>query len=154
MFLALKNLTRLSLSSNNLSVLIQPGRNKTLPQFTWLNLAFCTLSSFPYFLRHQTRMENLSLRRTHIGGLIPQWFMNMSMTTLYSLNLGENFFIGEVSPNICNLKFLSILKLYRNKLFGKLPSCLGNFSNSLMMLILRGNSFSGNMSLERVVNWR
>ncbi|GMN50135.1 hypothetical protein TIFTF001_019293 [Ficus carica] len=145
MFLRLKNLTSLTLSDNNLSILIRPGVDKTPPQYMTLKLSFCNLSVFPDFLRHQERMGNLQLRGNHIGGPIPEWLMNICRKTLFHLNLAENYLTGEVSPAICNFSSLGVLRLFKNKLVGELPSCLGNFSDSLALLELADNSFSGSI---------
>ncbi|EXB40438.1 Receptor-like protein 12 [Morus notabilis] len=145
MFLRLKNLTVLSLSNNNLSLIIKPSVDGPPPQYIFLGLSFCNLSSFPDFLTHQVRMENLRLQGNHIGGPIPAWLMNMSTETLLGISVAENSLTGELSRAICNFSSLSVLRLSGNKLVGELPLCLGNFSDSLAALDLRDNSFSGSI---------
>ncbi|MCH93370.1 receptor-like protein kinase, partial [Trifolium medium] len=49
----------------------------------------------------------------------------------------------EISPSICNLKSLGYLDLSFNKLSGNVPSCMGNFSPYLEILMLKENKLSG-----------
>ncbi|EXB40436.1 Receptor-like protein 12 [Morus notabilis] len=145
LFLRLKNLTVLSLSESNLSLIIKPSVDRPPPQYIILELSFCNLSTFPDFLRHQVRIQDLVLEGNHIRGPIPAWLMNMSRETLFYISLAENSLTGELSPAICNFSSLSLLALLGNKLVGELPSCLGNFSDSLAFLYLGNNSFSGSI---------
>ncbi|XP_062096243.1 receptor-like protein Cf-9 homolog [Humulus lupulus] len=146
-FVGLKNLSFLDLQENyNLSVIVvNPGINETFPQFKVLGLSNCNLKKIPGFLRHQKRMEALFLSKNHIGGPIPEWLFSISKETLNSLSLYKNSLIGELSHRICNFSSLEFLDISHNKLVGKLPRCLGNFSKSMLRLHLRGNYFSGNI---------
>lgn len=54
-----------------------------------------------------------------------------------------NRMTGEISPLICQMNSLYTLELSDNSLGGKIPSCLGNFSNKLMRINLEGNNFFG-----------
>ncbi|XP_021834519.1 receptor-like protein 12 [Prunus avium] len=55
----------------------------------------------------------------------------------------NNKFTGEISPLLCNMSSLVYLDLSKNNLSGKLPQCLGNFSDDLILLLLGSNSFNG-----------
>ncbi|XP_021806718.1 receptor-like protein 12 [Prunus avium] len=57
----------------------------------------------------------------------------------------NNNFTGEISPLLCNMSSLRYLDLSKNNLSGMLPQCLGNFSDSLILLLLGSNSFHGMM---------
>ncbi|XP_015873406.3 receptor-like protein 35 [Ziziphus jujuba] len=54
-----------------------------------------------------------------------------------------NSFQGTLPDAICNLEQLIVLNLSYNSLAGKVPRCLGNFSNNLIELNIRMNSFQG-----------
>ncbi|XP_062114723.1 receptor-like protein 9DC3 [Humulus lupulus] len=142
MFKGLKNLIILSLSHLRLSL---PRINETFPQLRELDLGYCNLRKFPEFLRHQKRMESLTLEGNHIGGGIPEWLLNINRETLTILSLSTNSLTGELSPTTCKLSSLIFLELSHNMLVGKLPNCFGRFSKSLSSLILTNNSFSGNI---------
>ncbi|GFY97699.1 hypothetical protein Acr_12g0002400 [Actinidia rufa] len=77
--LKLKNLSQLSLSDNNLTVLSLLTKNTinaTLPKFKLLNLRSCNLREFPDFLRFQDELELLSLAQNKIHGQLPEWMGN------------------------------------------------------------------------------
>ncbi|XP_062113732.1 receptor-like protein Cf-9 [Humulus lupulus] len=142
MFKGLTNLNVISLSDLKLSL---PHINETFPQLRELDLVHCNLRKFPEFLRHQKRMESLTLEGNHIGGGIPEWLQNINRETLRILSLSTNSLTGELSPTTCKLSSLIVLDLSHNMLVGKLPNCFGRFSKSLSSLILTNNSFSGNI---------
>ncbi|KAL8110515.1 hypothetical protein AgCh_026293 [Apium graveolens] len=56
-----------------------------------------------------------------------------------------NRMTGEISPLICNVKSLIVLELSDSNFVGKIPSCLGNFSNDLMIFDLKRNNFEGSI---------
>ncbi|XP_010258630.1 PREDICTED: receptor-like protein 12 isoform X1 [Nelumbo nucifera] len=65
------------------------------------------------------------------------------------LPITSNDMATEETPSfLCKLKFLQILDLSDNQLSGPIPRCLGNFSNSLSVLKLRGNNFHGTIPFE------
>ncbi|XP_022772045.1 receptor-like protein 12 [Durio zibethinus] len=188
-FLELKNLTRLQLSGNYLSLLTNVSTNGTPPKFNLLGLASCNLSEFPSFLSGQDELMFLELSENKIHDQIPNWFWSVGKNTLQYLNLGfnfltgfqelpvvlpwtslevfslefnklkgslphpppsiisysvsNNFLSGEIPPMLCNISSVAVLDLSTNNLTGMLRPCLGNLSDSLKVLNLRHNHFTG-----------
>ncbi|XP_028111088.1 receptor-like protein 6 [Camellia sinensis] len=63
--------------------------------------------------------------------------------TTYFLSISNNKLTGAIPPLICGLSSLQVLDLSNNSLSGLIPQCLGNLSNSLSVLNLGINNFSG-----------
>ncbi|XP_028125549.1 receptor-like protein 6 isoform X1 [Camellia sinensis] len=63
--------------------------------------------------------------------------------TTIVFSISNNKLSGEIPPLICGLSSLQVLGLSNNSLSGLIPQCLGNLSNSLSVLNLGINSFSG-----------
>ncbi|XP_062167436.1 receptor-like protein 6 [Alnus glutinosa] len=122
LFLKLKNLKRLQLSGNNISLLTKPSTNATLPKFEILTLASCDLSEFPDFLRNQDELGFLDLSENKIHGQIPKWMWNLSKETLWYLDLSSNSLTGfDQLPVFFPWTNLLVLQLGSNKLRGSLP---------------------------------
>ncbi|MBA0756609.1 hypothetical protein Gogos_021354 [Gossypium gossypioides] len=58
--------------------------------------------------------------------------------------ISNNGLVGEIPSKICNLSFLYVLDLSKNKLGGTIPDCSGTFSNQLSMVVLRTVNLNGN----------
>ncbi|RHN44199.1 putative leucine-rich repeat domain, L domain-containing protein [Medicago truncatula] len=150
-FLNLKKLVFLDLSFNKLSLL--SGNNSshlTNSGLQILQLAECNLVEIPTFIRDLAEMEFLTLSNNNITSL-PEWLWKKAR--LKSLDVSHSSLTGEISPSICNLKSLVMLDFTFNNLGGNIPSCLGNFSQPLESLDLKGNNefhgdvrCSGNMT--------
>ncbi|OMO94676.1 hypothetical protein COLO4_16213 [Corchorus olitorius] len=141
-FLELKNLTRLQLSGNNLSLLtgVSSINIVTPPKLKLLGLASCNLSRFPDFLRSQNELEFLELFGNKIHGLIPKWFWTVGKETLHYLNLGSNFLTGfEELPVVLPWTSLEIFSLESNMLQGSLP----HPRPSIVSYVVSNNSLSG-----------
>ncbi|KAL9374439.1 hypothetical protein Peur_034059 [Populus x canadensis] len=122
LLLKFRNLYKLQLSHNNLSLL--NSNNATIPQpkFELLILNGCNLGEFPSFLRDQNHLELLELEDNELVGQIPKWFMNMSTITLEHLSLAGNLLTGfEQSFDVLPWNNLRSLDLSRNKFQGSLP---------------------------------
>ncbi|KAJ7014715.1 receptor-like protein 6 [Populus alba x Populus x berolinensis] len=141
MFASLKHLTVLQIRRNNLTVLTNISDNTTLPKFKYLALGDCNLSEFPDFLRSQDELIYLHLGRNRIQGQIPKWLGDIASLIGYSIS--SNSLTGEILPSLCNLRSLGFLDLSYNKLSGMFPNCLGDFSDSLLVLNLSNNFFHG-----------
>ncbi|XP_022760150.1 probably inactive leucine-rich repeat receptor-like protein kinase At2g25790 [Durio zibethinus] len=115
-FLELKNLTRLQLSGNYLSLL-----NNEVP-------AVLPWSSLEVF--------NLACNMFH--GSLPH-----PPPTISSYLVSNNSLSGEIRSMICNLSPLLALDLSNNNSTRMLPPCLVILSDSLKVLNLRNNHFTG-----------
>ncbi|OMO80098.1 hypothetical protein CCACVL1_13172 [Corchorus capsularis] len=155
-FLELRNLTRLQLSSNNLSVITHVGINGTPPpppppppRFKILGLASCNLSKFPDFLRNQDELEFLELADNNIPGLIPKWFWSVGKETLQYLNLGFNLLTGfEELPVVLPWTRLEVFSLVSNMLQGSLPQP----QPSIVSYLVSNNSLSGEIPTTMLCN--
>jgi Leucine-rich repeat (LRR) protein len=121
-FLKIKSLSVLWLTSTNFTLLTKTNSNDTLAQFHTLGLNYCNLQKFPDFIRNQNRLSWLDLTGNNLQGLIPKWLYNTSLETLRAIILTENSLIGfEQSPIVLSWSKLEILALGYNRLQGSLP---------------------------------
>ncbi|RHN44191.1 putative leucine-rich repeat-containing, plant-type, leucine-rich repeat domain, L [Medicago truncatula] len=140
-FLKLKKLAVLNLSFNKLSLYSgKRSSHMTDSRIQSLELDSCNLVEIPTFIRDLGELEYLALALNNITSL-PNWLWEKE--SLQGLVVNQNSLTGEITPLICNLKSLTYLDLAFNNLSGNVPSCLGNFSQSLQTLALKGNKLSG-----------
>ncbi|XP_020233658.1 receptor-like protein EIX2 [Cajanus cajan] len=88
----------------------------------------------------------LDLSNNKLSGKIP-----MSMGTLDKLEalvLGNNSLMGELPSTLKNCSNLFMLDVGENMLSGPIPSWIGESMQQLIILIMRGNLFSGNFPIE------
>nr|XP_023881554.1 receptor-like protein 9DC3 [Quercus suber] len=139
MFSKLKNLETLDFSNNNL-VSINNNVTYTLPKLSSVNLSSCNISEFPIFLRIATTLQFLDLSKNRIYGQVPKWLGDVGRDSLYFLDLHDNLLQG-LFPT---LSFLSLEYLFvsNNKLTGEIPSLICN-ARSLYVLDLSHNNLSG-----------
>ncbi|XP_031406800.1 receptor-like protein 7 [Punica granatum] len=150
MFARLKNLQYLSLTTNSyLNMSLQSDGNCSFPMLLYLDLSFCNLTKFPYFLSSSAELEFLDLTANMISGGIPEWFWRVGRYTLIHLYLSDNNFngplpdpppstmffhassnnfSGEIPTSICQASLLEDLDLSNNRLNGTIPRCLGDLS--------------------------
>jgi Leucine-rich repeat (LRR) protein len=118
-----RNLSRLQLTHNNLSLLNSHNATFPQPKLVILMLGQCNLGEFPSFLRDQNHLELLELEDNELMGHIPKWFMNMSTITLEDLSLAGNLLTGfEQSVDVLPWNNLRSLDLHSNKLNSRIPS--------------------------------
>lgn len=142
-FLNLKKLVLLDLSFNKLSLYSGKGSSrKTDSRIQVLQLDSSNLVEIPTFIRDTADLEFLRLSNNNITSL-PNWLWKKE--SLKALSVSSNSLTGEISQSICNLKSLMILDFSFNNLSGNVPSCLGNFTQSLEILVLKGNKLSGHI---------
>uniref|UniRef100_A0A7N2KP22 Uncharacterized protein n=1 Tax=Quercus lobata TaxID=97700 RepID=A0A7N2KP22_QUELO len=134
----LKNLYYLDFSNNLVS--INNNVTYTLPNLYTLNLSSCNISEFPIFLRTPTNIEFLDLSKNRIYGQVPRWLGHVGSDSLYFLDLRNNLFQGPFPT----LNFLSIQYLFvsNNKFTGEIPSSICNAS-ALDIQDLSHNNLSG-----------
>ena len=122
MLVKLKNLHKLGLSHNDLSLLTNNSLNGSLPRLRLLGLASCNLSEFPHFLRNQDELKFLTLSDNKIHGQIPKWMWNMGKETLWVMDLSNNLLTCfEQAPVVLPWITLRVLELSYNQLQGSLP---------------------------------
>ncbi|CAL5336834.1 unnamed protein product [Camellia sinensis] len=83
-------------------------------------------------------LQFIDLHSNSLRGPLP-----VPPNTTYVFSISNNKLTGEIPTLICNLSSLGVLDLSNNSLSGLIPQCLGNLSNSLSVLNLGTNSFSG-----------
>ncbi|KAA0044192.1 hypothetical protein IC582_009647 [Cucumis melo] len=139
-FKQLKNITRLELSSNSLSVETDgTDSSSSFPQMTTLKLASCNLRMFPGFLKNQSKLNSLDLSHNELQGEIPLWIWGLE--DLSQLNLSCNSLVGfEGSPKNLSSS-LYLLDLHSNKFEGPLSF----FPPSAAYLDFSNNSFSSSI---------
>ncbi|KAE8650977.1 hypothetical protein Csa_000712 [Cucumis sativus] len=135
-FKQLKNITRLELSSNSLSVETESTDSSSFPQMTTLKLASCNLRMFPGFLKNQSKLNSLDLSHNDLQGEIPLWIWGLE--NLNQLNLSCNSLVGFEGPPKNLSSSLYLLDLHSNKFEGPLSF----FPSSAAYLDFSNNSFS------------
>ncbi|KAL9425963.1 hypothetical protein AB3S75_032851 [Citrus x aurantiifolia] len=70
-----------------------------------------------------------------------------SMNSTVFFSISSNSMTGFIPETLCRAKYLLVLDLSKNKLSGKMPTCLIKMSEILGVLNLRGNSLSGTLSV-------
>ncbi|KAL4607777.1 hypothetical protein ACB092_09G199600 [Castanea dentata] len=138
MFSKLKNLQYLDFSNNFVS--INNNVTYTLPNLNQLNLSFSNISEFPIFLRTTTNLQSLDLSYNRIYGQFPRWLGDVGRDSLQFLDLRANLLQGSFPT----LSFPSLQYLFasNNKFTGEIPSLICNAS-SLNVLDLSHNNLSG-----------
>ena len=133
-----KNLQNLDFSNNLVS--INNNVTYTLPKLSSLNLSSCNISEFPIFLRTATNIQYLDLSNNRIYGQVPRWLADVGRDSLYFLDLHDNLLQGPFPT----LSFLGLRYLFvsNNKFTGEISYLICNAS-SLDVLDLSHNKLSG-----------
>ena len=135
------SLMYLDLSFNSIHGLVPHWFLNTSKETLWnLDLSHNLLTGFdqsPVVLPWSI-LQNLKIDSNRIRGSLP-----VPPLSTESYKISKNSLTGEIPPLICNQTFLRVLDLSNNNLGGKIPECLGNFSNSLSILNLGSNKFNG-----------
>ncbi|TYH74977.1 hypothetical protein ES332_D05G441300v1 [Gossypium tomentosum] len=141
MFSNLPNLKLLDLSYNSLSLASNTTScvNHILPNLTDLRLSSCNLSEFPQFLKGLKSLKRLDLSCNKIEGKIPQWMQEVGNGSLTYLNVSHNS-LTEVEhfPR----KNIEVLDLSSNLISGNLPIP----ASTINVFLISNNSFNGEVS--------
>ncbi|CAN1266494.1 Receptor-like protein 43 [Linum perenne] len=107
-----------------------------------LDLSECDfIGSVPSSIDNLTELRYLSFSRNNFHGQLPS-LLASSNTRFAYLDLSSNKINGNISPSLCDMKFLAIIDLSSNHLNGSIPSCLVSLE-SLGVLSLKNNKLSG-----------
>ncbi|KAK3426308.1 hypothetical protein EUGRSUZ_F02782 [Eucalyptus grandis] len=136
----LRSLADLDLSNNILSLSNSKIVDFVLPQLSKVSLLGCNITAIPAFLSNSTSVGWIALSRNIIHGNIPAWMWDVGTRSLSYLNVSHNFLTSFEQG-------LQILDLSGNNFTGTMPQCLGNISDSLLVLDLQENGLSGIISL-------
>ncbi|XP_019462462.1 PREDICTED: receptor-like protein 12 [Lupinus angustifolius] len=166
MLLELRNLTKLDLSYNNLSInaSVIDADLSSFPNMSNITLVSCNLKTFPAFLRYQSRLTYLDLSDNHIQGIVPNWIWKLD--NLQTLNVSHNL-LTELEGPLQNLSSnLVVLDLHHNQLQGPLtiftkyaayldyssnkfssviPLNIGDYLSGMIFLSLSNNTFHGSI---------
>ncbi|KAK3404318.1 hypothetical protein EUGRSUZ_K00624 [Eucalyptus grandis] len=161
----LPQLRVLGLASCNLSEF--PAFLQNQESMHWLDLSNNNIrGEMPFWVLNgsSNSMEYLNLSHNFLTGL--DRYYSINPLHMYTIDLSHNMLQGPppeasspimfyivsnnrltraLPPWICNLRLVITLDLSSNDLTGVLPVCLGNISESLMILNLKGNNFCGNI---------
>nr|XP_023892465.1 receptor-like protein Cf-9 [Quercus suber] len=94
-----------------------------------LNLSYNSLTSIGHL--PWKNLHVLDLSHNFLQGPLP-----IPPSSIAFFLVSRNNFSGNIPSLICNITFLNILDLSHNHLSNTVPSCLGNFSDSLTVLNL------------------
>ncbi|KAK4594448.1 hypothetical protein RGQ29_018220 [Quercus rubra] len=138
MFSKLENLYDLVLSKNSVS--INNNAAYALPNLLRLNLSSSNISEFPIFLRLTTNLQVLDLSNNQIYGQVPRWLGDVGMNSLYYVNLRGNLLQGPFP--ILNSSNLQFMFFSNNKFTGEISSFICD-AIYLRVLDLSHNNLSG-----------
>ncbi|KAG2720802.1 hypothetical protein I3760_02G051300 [Carya illinoinensis] len=118
---------------------------------------FLRLRNLLQFLRNQDQLEALDLSGNKIHGQVPKWMGNVSIETLWALDLERNFLTGfNQLPVVLPYVNLNYLGLGSNMLQGSLPippPSIAYFSK-LHIIDLSNNDLTGKLPSEHFLNWK
>jgi Leucine-rich repeat (LRR) protein len=138
----LKNLQSLDLSKNYLDGIVEFDEFVMVPVLYSLDISGNQLSEFPNFLRNQHELQYLNLSNNKIHGQVPEWMWNTSSTSLYILDLSNNFLTGfGHHPIFLPWTRLQVLGLKSNLFQGSLPIP----PVSTIIFSISSNSLTGNI---------
>ncbi|CAN1266486.1 Receptor-like protein 34 [Linum perenne] len=138
----LTELRYLSFSRNNfhgqLPSLLASSNTIKQVDFSDNNFSGTIPTSYGYF----DNLVVLNLRNNDLQGQIPHFLFHNNKDGFAYLDLSSNKINGNISPSLCDMKFLAIIDLSSNHLNGSIPSCLVSLE-SLGVLSLKNNKLSG-----------
>ncbi|XP_078168641.1 cuscuta receptor 1-like isoform X2 [Carex rostrata] len=111
----------LDLSDNKLSGSIPPCSNQSGLQIVDLSQNNLT-GNFPITWLNISYLMAIYIGENYLSGELPIWIGKGSY--LIMLQARQNLFRGPISKQLCQLRYLRILDLSHNNLFGVIPSCI------------------------------
>ncbi|XP_028095703.1 receptor-like protein 43 [Camellia sinensis] len=155
-FLNLKKLELLDLSSNNLSVRAGPLSVPPLAVSYFFISQNKLIGDIPLSICNSSSLKILDLSHNNMSGVIPQCLGN---STLSVLDLRVNgfhgtiptFANGELPRSLANCRHMEILDLGNNKLNDTFPYWLDSLPK-LQVLILKSNRFHGPINSSRTID--
>ncbi|KAL0845195.1 hypothetical protein Bca101_018441 [Brassica carinata] len=136
----------LDLSGKNISSQILTSTIFRLPFLQIINLSDNNFSGpIPHdiFTTSSLSLRYLNLSNNNLSGSIPRGFL----PNLYTLDLSNNMFTGEIYEDIGLFSNLEVLDIGGNVLSGHVPACFGNLSR-LEFLTLASNQLTGGIPKE------
>ncbi|CAN1266489.1 Receptor-like protein 43 [Linum perenne] len=118
-----------------------PDSIKNLVSLQRLDLHSCKFyGTFPSSIFLLPNLQYLDVsKNTQLTGSLPEFpISGIPLQTIYL----SNKINGNISPSLCDMKFLAIIDLSSNHLNGSIPSCLVSLE-SLGVLSLKNNKLSG-----------
>lgn len=138
-FSGLRNLQKLSLSSNSLKLVVDTDWRPPFSLKVAL-LASCQMGPlFPAWLRWQLKITKLDISNTTLMGKIPGWFWP-TFSHAMNIDISDNQLIGSLPANLDDMAFLQ-LNISSNLLTGPIPMLPRNIT----VLDMSRNSFSGKL---------
>jgi Leucine-rich repeat (LRR) protein len=136
-----KDLQYLSLSNASISDVIPSWLWNLCPQIELLDISQNQIhGSIP----NLSYGETILLGSNNFCGPLP----HISSSSIMDLDLSNNSFHGSLSPLVCEhkdkMRYVEMLDLSNNLLYGELPNCWMNYFN-LQVLILGSNKLTGNI---------
>ncbi|CAI8591619.1 unnamed protein product [Vicia faba] len=143
---SLDKLTHLSLAGNNLTGTIDLTN---LTNLEFLNISNNMLSGQMdhWNLSTMQNLQVLDVYNNNFTSFLPLGLVCLKQS-LKHLDLGGNFFFGEIPKSFGELASLEYLSLAGNDITGKIPGELGNLSNLMEIYLGYFNSFEGGIPVE------
>ncbi|EXB38815.1 LRR receptor-like serine/threonine-protein kinase GSO1 [Morus notabilis] len=127
-------------SFSKLDSIFQVSKDSLL---TFLDISYNKLSGdLPDCWSNFKELSILVLANNKFSGKIPASIG--SLTGIATLNLGNNYFTQEL-PSLKSCKYLEAINVAENRLFGPIPTWIGESLSSLVIISLRSNNFSGSI---------
>ncbi|TKW37961.1 hypothetical protein SEVIR_1G083500v4 [Setaria viridis] len=163
----MKSLVALNVSNNSFTGQVPTTLCVNAPSFTLLELSYNQISgSIPPELGDCSNLKYLSAGHNNLNGTLPDGLLDITslehlsfpnnqlqgslnniskLKNLVTLNLGGNFFDGNIPDSIGELKRLQEISLDHNQMSGEIPSTLSNCTK-IITIDLNSNSFSGQLT--------
>ncbi|XP_058771327.1 receptor-like protein 6 [Vicia villosa] len=123
-----------------------PSSMSELTQLVYLDMSSNNLSGPLPSFNMSKNLSHLSLFLNHLSGDLPSGHFE-GLTNLVSIDLGYNFFKGNIPSSLLNLPCLRELKLPFNQLDGILVDFDNALSSVLEMLDLASNNLQGHLPM-------